>query len=123
MTRFTKFPELRVKIKDLAQEAASIRREELIQRSAGQFDKASQLHLHRINRVRPAARSTLLAYGYVRGRKYSQIENPDKTTTSLDLQEIARLVRTYGGQDHASCATTTINRWQLGVPLPVQTAA
>lgn len=61
---------LRVKIKSLAEEARIIRREE--RRTHGPL--RTELHDHRVKAVRSEARHTHLAYGYIRGRRYEQIE-------------------------------------------------
>jgi len=59
---------LKVKIKSLAAEARIIRREERRSRHR------EGLHNHRTTAVRKAARSALLAYGFLRGRAYRLME-------------------------------------------------
>lgn len=96
---------LKVKIKSLATEAKIIRHEErkfptaaqakkLQLRCGGQREEGgiySQLHTHRTMDVRREARSAQLAYGIIRGRKYSQIEEtcydpPDMKRISINLR-------------------------------------
>jgi hypothetical protein len=86
---------LKVKIKSLAEEARIIRHEE--HRSKWRMHKDEEtaitalewgrvhsedlrreLHLHRVCDVRQEARAAQLAYGYVRGRKYDELEQNPK---------------------------------------------
>lgn len=60
---------LKVKIKSLAAESKIIRHEE---RKLPYF--WDELRLHRITVVRIEARATQLAYGFIRGRSYKQVE-------------------------------------------------
>lgn len=81
---------LRVKIKSLAEEARIIRAEE--KRTRGRL--RDELHLHRIFDVRAAARHAHLAYGFIRGRTYEQMERKAGREPSWD--EIRRLCKKYG---------------------------
>jgi hypothetical protein len=73
---------LRVKIKSLAAEAHIIRHEErralATHRRRGDLTKPCEeherLHEHRTGIVRRVARESLLAYGFLRGRTYRQME-------------------------------------------------
>ncbi len=85
---------LKVKIKSLAEEARIIRAEE--RKSEG--DKREGLYNHRVGTVRRAARNTLLAYGFIRGLKYRQIEVKCEETPSWP--EVAKMVVKYGLQDY-----------------------
>ena len=84
---------LRVKLKNLAQEAKLIRREE--QRSFGQLRE--ELYRHRIDVVRVAARETHLAYGFIRGRAWADMEqNPE---TFPNWEAVRKMVKKYGPKD------------------------
>jgi hypothetical protein len=85
---------LKVKIKSLAEEAKIIRNEE--RKATG--EKREGLYLHRIGTVRKAARHTLLAYGFLRGRKYRQMEA--KCEASPMWPEVFKMVVKYGLQDY-----------------------
>jgi len=85
---------LKVKIKSLAEEARIIRKEE--RQSKG--EKREGLYLHRVGTVRRAARHTLLAYGFLRGREYRQIEAKCETTPMWP--EVFKMVAKYGLQDY-----------------------
>lgn len=89
---------LKVKIKSLAEEARIIRREEQRPRrdmdTCGYSPTRTGLWEHRVTVVRNASRNALLAYGFIRGRKYSQIEPSAKTKP--DWEEVKRLVSKYG---------------------------
>ena len=54
----------------------------------------SALQLHRIDDVRREARSAQLAYGFIRGRAYEQIEPTAKTPP--DMERVRLLVQRYG---------------------------
>lgn len=88
---------LRVKIKSLAAEATIIRREE--RRAKLLWQKYQNptffsLQGHRRCEVRPEARAALLAYGFLRGRTYHQIEN--KCHEPPNWHRVTELVRKYG---------------------------
>lgn len=101
--------QLTIKIKSLAAEARIIRQHEkkaLAHARCRKGDEAAQrpfydryagLHGHRTGVVRDAARSALLAYGYLRGRSYDQIEGSSKTTPSWP--DVDKMVLRYGGKE------------------------
>jgi len=49
------------------------------------------LHWHRIVHVRPEIRSSLLAYGFLRGRKYRELEDLSKLKSSPDWDNVAAI--------------------------------
>lgn len=85
---------LKVKIKSLAEEARIIRKEE----RASKGEKREGLYLHRVGVVRRAARHSLLAYGFLRGREYRQIE--PKCENAPHWPEVFKMVSKYGLQDY-----------------------
>lgn len=97
---------LRIKIISLAFEAKAIRRDEKYylakarRRAAAQKsgDQAKEifwgLRRHRIIDVRREARASYLAYGFLRGRTYKQLEA--KTYTQPDWVKVADIVRRFG---------------------------
>ena len=80
---------LKVKIKSLAEEARIIRKEE---------NKRGPLwwglRLHRTGIVKSEARAALLAYGFLRGLTYRQIEA--NTKFAPDWARVKKLVDRYG---------------------------
>lgn len=106
---------LKIKIKSLALEAETIRREEkkfktryqylankaledntaeiLIRREAS-LNTRIALHEHRVNHVRKEARAALLAYGFLNGRDYVEIEG--YTRTGFSWKRVEELVKKYG---------------------------
>lgn len=84
---------LKVKILSLAAEAQIIRKE--ARKTKGHVRYC--LNAHRKNDVRGEARSALLAYGFLRGRQYSQMES--KTHKGPDWKRVEALVRKYGEGD------------------------
>lgn len=89
---------LRVKIKSLAAEAVIIRREERKLRTRREPTQPGSLwwglNHHRRHDVRREARAAALAYGFLRGRAYKQIEG--KTHCDPDRDRVAALVKKYG---------------------------
>jgi hypothetical protein len=53
------------------------------------------LHLHRILHVRKEARLTQIAYGYLRGREFKQVDSGNDLT-GADWERITQMVRKYG---------------------------
>jgi hypothetical protein len=87
--------ELKIKLKSLAEEARIIRREELIAKKRGDYSTLNSLHNHRVLVVRPAARSTHLAYSFLRGRNYRDVER--MCYHQPNFAEVFRMVKKYGG--------------------------
>lgn len=108
---------LKIKIKSLALEAETIRREEkkfkthyeylksldgLPNRDQDILDKNKSqslntrinLHEHRVNHVRKEARAALLAYGFLNGRDYQEIEG--FTRTGFSWKRVEELIKKYG---------------------------
>ena len=52
------------------------------------------LHLHRVLNVRQATRNTLLAYSFLRGRAYRDVERICRTQPNW--KEVERMVARYG---------------------------
>lgn len=80
---------LKVKLKSLAAEARIIRD---MERKHPDF--WYQLREHRKGVVRDSARHTQLAYGFLRGREYRQIE--PKCHKSPDFDQVEKMVKKYG---------------------------
>lgn len=92
---------LRVKLKSLAAEAKIIREETQRAKRQRRTDLINGLTEHRRFAVRRAARHTFLAYGYLRDRRYLEIEHPNsEPLESRQLREIARMVVKYGPEGH-----------------------
>ena len=98
---------LKVKIKTLAAEARIIRHEErrvkLWKREPGEAPHALFFGLksHRTDEVRREARCSHLAYGYLRGTKYREMEatcHPDRK--GPDWENIAGIVKRFGELGH-----------------------
>ncbi len=65
---------------------------------------------HRRVVVRNASRSTLLAYGYINGRRYREIEFWSRTEPNWT--DVERMIRKYGKFDQA-----TFDKWKDEPPL------
>lgn len=81
-----------MKIKSLAEEARIIRHEE---RKAPDPESRNSLREHRIWDVRREQRSSLLAYGYLRGQAYRQME--PKAHEPPHYQRVAKMIEKFGG--------------------------
>jgi len=87
---------LKIKLKSLAAEARIIRAQE--RKTKGKWNGTREaLYLHRVKDVRSEARSTHLAYGYLRGRTRCQIEN--KCVVEPDWKRVEAMVKKYGALD------------------------
>lgn len=82
---------LKVKIKSLAEEAKIIRKETKRAKRASIRDG---LALHRKGIVRCEARHTHLAYGFLRGRDYRQME--PKAHEAPNWEKVRKMVEKYG---------------------------
>lgn len=90
--------ELKIKIKNLADEARTIRKEE--QKLHG-MEKWKLQH-HRKTVVRDAARRTLIAYQMLRGkewRTHALQASPCDVRVIADRKEVERMVRKYGSEE------------------------
>ena len=85
---------LKVKLKSLAEEARIIKKEE-----SKNTIWRNELRKHRIQVVKREARLTLFLYGFLRGRKYSDLENI-KSINSLNNVDafisIGKMLSRYG---------------------------
>jgi hypothetical protein len=101
--------ELRIKIKTLAAEAKYIKFEQRkFPRGKREHEVFQSLHFHRVHLVRPAARSGLLAYGYLRGRSYEQLEQ--KCYEKPDWKEVQDLLVRFGRMSRME-AESRIVQW------------
>ena len=82
--------QLKIKIKSLAAESRFIRHEE--RQTAGEVRR--ELYLHRIQIVRQVARTSLIAYAFLRGRPYRQVEQ--RSATRPDWNAVEKTVQRFG---------------------------
>lgn len=92
--------QLRVKIKSLAVEASIIRKEE--HRTSGVLRE--ELYLHRVQPLRQEARSAHLAYGFIRGLTYDEME-PIRYTVP-NWERVRTLIKKYGPKDFVMSDTS-----------------
>lgn len=89
---------LKIKLKSLHEEVKIIRHEEeKLQscKSEGAKKLVAEMAGHRRCDIREESRATLLAYGYIRGRKYQQIE-PKSSWTQSDSKRMFDMYRWAG---------------------------
>lgn len=103
---------LKMKIKSLADEARTIRKEELKLKGTQKREtqmKRESLYLHRTKDVRWEQRATLLAYAFIRGRPYKEVENHVLYPIwEPQLKRIAAMVRKYGSLEHRNTPEATV---------------
>jgi hypothetical protein len=90
---------LKIKISTFAAEARIIRREE--KKWRGAHPMRSSLHEHRVVGLRKATRTSLLAYGFLRGRAYDLMEEfsySDPDWTGVE-KEVIRFGAPYYGTE------------------------
>ena len=93
---------LKIKLKSLAAEARIIRAQE--RKTKGQWNATREsLYRHRIDVVRKVSRETHLAYGFLRGRTYEQMER--SCYSPPDWKAVEKMVEKYGK------AGATIKEW------------
>jgi hypothetical protein len=99
--------QLKIKSKHLAAESRIIKHEECKLKNRIKLKPLNEKSLvqslnslasHRKGIVRSAARSTHLAYGFLRKTSYRRIED-NRTRTEPNWKEIERMVVKYGGED------------------------
>jgi hypothetical protein len=86
-----RYVELKIKIINLADEAKTIRANEI--KLTGNM--RADLHNHRVTVVRHVARHNLLAYGFLRGKAYKSMEQ--SCYEKPNLEEILKHVLKFGG--------------------------
>jgi len=137
-----KYPELKIKIKSLAEEARIIRVDERkllgswrwLEKNAqtGCVEKGltrrkwSELRAHRIHDIRIEQRATLIAYGYLRGKAYRQIEQaphwlkPPYSRPGPSWTKITAMIVKYQGGDK-KVVFEQLKAWR-GLPLQAKAA-
>ena len=86
---------LKIKVKSLAAEAKMIRFEE--KKWPAESEERGELYSHRIFPLRREARSSFLAYGFLRGREYLQIEQPNSREPNWN--RVRDIVARFGNMD------------------------
>lgn len=92
--------QLKMKICALSAEARIIRKEE--KKWRGDSKVRNSLRNHRTSVVRREARCSQLAYGFLRGRRYIQLETAN--SIAADWGRVGSLVAKYGERDKTSAA-------------------
>lgn len=90
---------LKIKLKSLAAESRIIRHEEKKRRGQNWGHTGAAFYRHRMDVVRPEARATHIAYGFLKGLKYSQIESNPKTSPNWKRVESMVAKYSYGKKD------------------------
>lgn len=94
---WSKKTHLKIKIKSLAAEARIIRSEE--HKWKGDHPLRETLHNHRVHDVRKEARCSQLAYGFLRGREYRQLETKTHEGNSPNWDKVESIALRFGGGD------------------------
>lgn len=110
---------LKIKIKSLVDEVATIRREErLLPR---EDPRRAAMIQHRRWDIARESRCSLLAYAYLRGRPYAALEasTPRNPLTPVLIKRVATLVNKYGPDG----AADGLLLWLAGAETPRQSKA
>ncbi len=102
---------LKIKLKSLAAEARIIHEQERKTKGAAYNGVRESLHLHRVMDVRRETRATHLAYGFLRGRTWAQIES--YSTSPPDWKRVEAMVKKYGVLDERLAAWRDAGPGQL----------
>jgi len=117
--------ELKVKFNTLSEETKIIKREEQKALKYGRklsklgkpndvpYCRFENLHDHRISVVRPTARATHLARGYIRGLDYKQIENYTNRVPTHLIPKIEPMIQKYGLEKHTNVTPEAIREWMF----------
>lgn len=101
--------ELKIKAKSLADEARVIRAEEKKAKAKRKTETVNSLHHHRLQVVRPAARATHIARGYLAGTPYRLIEGNAKSEPPLFAA--AQMLAKYGPFKDRAEAQKALTLW------------
>jgi len=104
---------LKMKVKSLAAESRIIRAQELKLKGKNWCSLANPLRDHRRGPLRAEARDTHIAYGYLKGRTYRQMEDDPKTAPNLE--NIARMVKKYGTEEFSKSLVTWLSEKSVKV--------
>lgn len=99
---------LKIKIKSLAAEARIIRQEE--KKWPGPSELRHSLHFHRIYDVRKESRAALLAYGFLRGRAYRQVEPHGELPGWIKARAV-ELAAKYGPEKDRKLVERRMSEW------------
>ncbi len=105
--------ELKIKVKNLADEARTIRLEENKLHGMAKWN----LQHHRKTVVRDAARRSQLAYQIVRGRDWRSCCSNDGFTRMSDFSEVSRMVKKYGSAESVLTLPTIERAFKLKLAL------
>ena len=105
--------ELKIKVRSIMAESQIIRHQ--VSKLGGKNWRhlAPPLHEHRRGPLRSEARDTHIAYGFLKGRSYRQIE--DEPKTEPDWGNIMRMVKRYGSHEFI----TTLDTWRQEATIKV----
>lgn len=119
---------LKIKIKNLADEAWDIRHEEKKFKGWKRFCERTNdpkleeatntfwgLRNHRKDVVRPEARAALVAYGFIRELPYRVVENPAKDNIP-DMQRVYTIAHKYGPYDRFDDVKRLVDKW-MDIPV------
>lgn len=119
MATFKRLRALKVKIVSLVLEAKYIRKQEdnvfkgwsklKEEQQQGRNRLYWELKNHRTDDVRPEIRSSLLAYGFLRGREYERLET--KAKTEPDWKRVISLVEKFGVNSELGQQGVELKAW------------
>jgi hypothetical protein len=94
---------LKAEIKSHTEHSRTVRAQKHEAKAIGDTDDVNALHWERIDELRPRARAMFLAYGYLKGRTYRQVEG--KTREGNEPDDLGyRFINDWEGEDAADIA-------------------
>jgi hypothetical protein len=94
---------LKAEIKSHTEHSREVRAQKHEAKSIGDTDDVNALHWERIDELRPRARAMFIAYGYLKGKTYRQVEN--KTREGNEPDDLGyRFLDGWEGEDEADIA-------------------
>ena len=111
---------LKIKLKHLAEESRIIKHQERKMRGKNWGTQSAYFREHRIHGVRPECRATHIAYGFLRGRTFDQVEGASRPILDPCYRRnlwdrVTMMVRKYGSVRNESLVRTQLRNWKAGM--------
>ena len=105
----------KIKMKTFAAESRVIRQEELRRRGKNWASEGTPLYFHRIGPLRRTIRENHLAYGFLKGRTYRQLEQHPKTEPNW--KNVLKHINNFSLESESQ--TAVFNLWHIE-PEPIK---
>ena len=111
---------LKIKLKHLGEESRIIKHQEQKMRGKNWGAKSAYFREHRIHTVRPECRATHIAYGFLRGRTYEQVEGSRRDVIDTYYHaclwnRVTKMVKKYGDVNQTTLVKAQLSNWRAGM--------